>query len=47
MRGFGAGSALRLSMYGSDQYIAQYEQEIGLPWKTIASNGTWLGSTST
>jgi dipeptidyl aminopeptidase/acylaminoacyl peptidase len=29
----GAGSALQLSMYGSDQYIRQYEQEIGLPWK--------------
>jgi dipeptidyl aminopeptidase/acylaminoacyl peptidase len=31
----GAGSALQLSMYGSDQYIRQYELEIGLPWKTI------------
>ncbi len=29
----GAGSALQLSMYGSDQYILQYENEIGLPWK--------------
>ena len=29
----GAGSALQLSMYGNDQYIRQYEQEIGLPWK--------------
>jgi len=29
----GAGSALQLTMYGSDQYITQYEQEIGLPWK--------------
>ncbi len=29
----GAGSALQLSMYGGDQYIRQYEQEIGLPWK--------------
>ncbi|MGA2361371.1 MAG: S9 family peptidase [Candidatus Aminicenantales bacterium] len=29
----GAGSALQLSMYGSDQYVRQYEQEIGLPWK--------------
>jgi dipeptidyl aminopeptidase/acylaminoacyl peptidase len=29
----GAGSALQLSMYGSDQYITQYEQEIGPPWK--------------
>jgi dipeptidyl aminopeptidase/acylaminoacyl peptidase len=30
----GAGSALQLSMYGSDQYITQYEMEIGPPWKT-------------
>ena len=29
----GAGSSLQLSMYGSDQYIRQYEQEIGPPWK--------------
>lgn len=29
----GAGSALQLSMYGSDQYIFQYENEIGPPWK--------------
>jgi dipeptidyl aminopeptidase/acylaminoacyl peptidase len=29
----GAGSALQLSMYGHDQYIRQYEQEIGVPWK--------------
>jgi dipeptidyl aminopeptidase/acylaminoacyl peptidase len=29
----GAGSALQLSMYGGDQYIRQYEQEIGVPWK--------------
>jgi dipeptidyl aminopeptidase/acylaminoacyl peptidase len=31
----GAGSALQLSMYGSDQYIRQYEMEIGVPWKTM------------
>jgi dipeptidyl aminopeptidase/acylaminoacyl peptidase len=31
----GAGSALQLSMYGSDQYIRQYELEIGVPWKTL------------
>ena len=31
----GAGSALQLSMYGSDQYIRQYELEIGLPWKAL------------
>jgi dipeptidyl aminopeptidase/acylaminoacyl peptidase len=35
----GAGSALQLSMYGSDQYISQYELEIGLPWK---ARDLWL-----
>ena len=35
----GAGSALQLSMYGSDQYIRQYEQEIGVPWK---ATDLWL-----
>lgn len=29
----GAGSALQLSVYGSDQYVLQYENEIGVPWK--------------
>jgi dipeptidyl aminopeptidase/acylaminoacyl peptidase len=29
----GASSALQLSMYGSDQYILQYELELGPPWK--------------
>ncbi len=29
----GAGSALQLSMYGTDQYVAQYDLEIGAPWK--------------
>jgi dipeptidyl aminopeptidase/acylaminoacyl peptidase len=29
----GAGSALQLAMYGTDQYITQYNQEIGPPWK--------------
>ncbi len=29
----GAGSALQLSMWGSDQYIQQYDLEIGAPWK--------------
>lgn len=29
----GAGSALQFSLYGSDQYIAQYEAELGVPWK--------------
>ena len=31
----GAGSALQLSMYGTDQYVFQYENEIGLPWKNL------------
>jgi dipeptidyl aminopeptidase/acylaminoacyl peptidase len=31
----GAGSALQLSMYGSDQYILQYETELGVPWKNL------------
>lgn len=29
----GAGSALQLSMYGVDQYIPQYNLELGEPWK--------------
>lgn len=29
----GAGSSLQLSMYGTDQYIVQYEAELGPPWK--------------
>lgn len=32
----GAGSALQLSMYGSDQYILQYETELGVPWKNMS-----------
>ena len=35
----GAGSSLQLSMYGMDQYIVQYEQELGLPWR---SQEPWL-----
>lgn len=35
----GAGSALQLSMWGSDQYIQQYDLEIGPPWK---SREQWL-----
>ncbi|HCW07676.1 MAG TPA: peptidase S9 family protein [Cytophagales bacterium] len=31
----GAGSALQISMYGSDQYTLQYETEIGVPWKNM------------
>ncbi len=30
----GASSALQLSMYGDDQYIVQYENELGPPWKS-------------
>jgi len=30
----GAGSALQLSMYGTDEYITQYELELGPPWKS-------------
>ena len=29
----GAGSSLQFSMYGSDQYVTQYETELGAPWK--------------
>jgi dipeptidyl aminopeptidase/acylaminoacyl peptidase len=29
----GAGSSLQWSIYGTDQYIKQYEQELGAPWK--------------
>lgn len=29
----GAGSALQTSMYGADQYVLQYETELGAPWK--------------
>ncbi len=35
----GAGSSNQISMYGSDQYIQQYEQELGPPWK---SQDLWL-----
>jgi len=35
----GAGSALQLSMYGTDQYITQYNQEVGPPWK---SQDLWI-----
>ncbi len=33
----GAGSALQLSMYGTDQYISQYDLELGPPWKNLDS----------
>ena len=29
----GAGSANQISMYGSDQYVLQYDNELGMPWK--------------
>ena len=29
----GAGSSLQTSMYGADQYILQYDTELGQPWK--------------
>jgi dipeptidyl aminopeptidase/acylaminoacyl peptidase len=29
----GAGSALQLSLWGVDQYVTQYENELGRPWK--------------
>jgi dipeptidyl aminopeptidase/acylaminoacyl peptidase len=29
----GAGSSNQISMYGTDQYIQQYENELGPPWK--------------
>jgi dipeptidyl aminopeptidase/acylaminoacyl peptidase len=35
----GASSALQLSMYGVDQYIVQYDTELGPPWK---SQDLWL-----
>lgn len=35
----GAGSALQLSMYGVDQYVTQYETELGVPWKNLEK---WL-----
>ncbi|PYR77429.1 MAG: peptidase S9 family protein [Acidobacteria bacterium] len=35
----GAGSALQLTMYGVDEYITQYENELGPPWK---SQDLWI-----
>ena len=29
----GAGSAAPLSFYGADQYVLQYDNELGVPWK--------------
>jgi len=35
----GAGSALQTSMYGADQYVLQYDNELGPPWK---SQDKWI-----
>jgi dipeptidyl aminopeptidase/acylaminoacyl peptidase len=35
----GAGSGNQLSMYGSDQYVNQYDNELGPPWKR---EDTWI-----
>jgi dipeptidyl aminopeptidase/acylaminoacyl peptidase len=35
----GAGSGNQLSMYGSDEYVVQYNAEIGPPWRSTA---LWL-----
>ena len=35
----GAGSANQISMYGADEYIVQYDAEIGPPWRNQA---LWL-----
>ncbi len=32
----GAGSANQISMFGSDQYVLQYQNELGPPWKNEA-----------
>ena len=31
----GAGSSNQLSLYGVDQYITQYDNELGAPWKNL------------
>ena len=30
----GAGSAMQIAMYGTDQYVMQYDLELGQPWKS-------------
>jgi dipeptidyl aminopeptidase/acylaminoacyl peptidase len=35
----GAGSSMQFTMYGLDQYIVQYDQEMGPPWK---AKDKWL-----
>ncbi len=32
----GAGSSLQLTMYGSDEYVLQYDSEVGQPWKNAS-----------
>lgn len=29
----GAGSSLQFTIYGTDQYVKQYDEELGVPWK--------------
>ena len=31
----GAGTAFTVAFYGTDQYISQYDDEIGPPWKSV------------
>jgi dipeptidyl aminopeptidase/acylaminoacyl peptidase len=31
----GAGSSLQFSIYGTDQYVKQYNEELGAPWKNV------------
>lgn len=31
----GAGSSFQFAMYGTDQYVLQYEEELGAPWKQM------------
>ncbi|HEU6453056.1 MAG TPA: S9 family peptidase [Gemmatimonadaceae bacterium] len=33
----GAGSSMQLGMYGVDEYVAQYDAELGQPWKNPAA----------
>ena len=35
----GAGSALQLTVYGSDEWVMQYDNELGAPWK---SQDKWI-----
>jgi dipeptidyl aminopeptidase/acylaminoacyl peptidase len=35
----GSGAANQLSMYGVDQYVSQYDHELGPPWKNL---DVWL-----